>query len=82
MSAFIPINLVLKCHPLLPQMVATLTQCSDSTPFKAYQEASVSFEAIDTGARFFPASPSSQQQQQCLPFCHLHNSNEAPTSWR
>ena len=40
-----PPTIVLKCHPLLPQVVVTSTRPSDSTPSKAYQEALASFEA-------------------------------------
>ena len=60
MSVFITTNPALKCHPLLPQVVATFTQRSDSTPSKAYQEASATFETIDTGARSFPRIPEQQ----------------------
>ena len=60
MSAFITTNPALKYHPLLPQVVATFTQRSDSTPSKAYEEASASFETIDTGARSFPRIPEQQ----------------------
>ena len=60
MSAFNTTNPALKCHPLLPQVVANFTQCSDSSPSKAYQEASASFETIDSGACSFPRIPEQQ----------------------